>query len=547
LVQQWLPASLLVSDEGLEILQLSVGAGRFLQLAAGVPSRHLFSLVHPELRAALRAAWAEATRTGLVSTVSNVPWTLGVAGKLTTVRVIPGGQLAPGVRLVTFERADLDAEVMLPVPAQETQQLERELEQTRGRLDEVVHDRDSWIEGLSRDNAELETLNEELQVALEELESSRMEFESANLELTTLNRELAYHLAERSRANSDLQNLMAATAIAIVFLDRNLRIMRFTPTASELFHLIDADVGRPLSNLQHTLAYPELLSDAKRVLQDGLPVERQLQDVLERYFLVRWLPYRGSHDRNDGVVLTLVDITEKQQAQRVVRGERARTELQKRLVQAQEQERGRISRELHDGVGQQLTALMLGLKQLEDSTDPSDDAHANLTRRLRALRSTAQQIGREIHELALALRPTALDDLGLLGALNNHLENWVTTTGISLDFHAVGLDEARLANHVETTVYRVAQEALNNVAKHASATSISITLERRNDELLAVIEDDGVGFEEAALDMAGGGRLGLAGMRERAALVGGTLTVDSSLGKGTTLILRIPIANLPAE
>ncbi len=543
LAQRLLPVSLLVKVEGLEILQLSVGAGRYLQLAQGAPTKQLLRLVHPALRAALRTALANTTQTGHAATLPDVPWSLGGRTTSLTLRVIPGGALAPGLLLVTFEDVGLDTEAPPVGPAPEAQALKRELELARDELERLVLDRDSSIEGLNQDNAELETVNEELQAALEELAGNRTDLESINLELTAVNRELEHHLAERGRANSDLQNLMAATAIAIVFLDRDLHVMRFTPAAVDLFHFIEADIGRPLSHLQHTLVYPELLRDAERVLREGATIERQVRDRAHRYFLARLLPYQSSHVRIDGVVLTFVDITEKQQAQEIVRTERTRMDLQKRLVLAQEEERGRLSRELHDGVGQRLTALMLGLKRLEDSRQlPDEQAH-----RLRALRDIAQQVGREIHEIALALRPTALDDLGLLGALNNHLENWAASTGIGLDFHAQGLDDARVPSHVETTVYRVAQEALNNVAKHASATSVSITLERRNHELLAVIEDNGVGFVEAAPDATGGrGRLGLAGMRQRAALVGGTLTVDSSLGKGATLILRIPIANLAA-
>jgi signal transduction histidine kinase len=184
------------------------------------------------------------------------------------------------------------------------------------------------------------------------------------------------------------------------------------------------------------------------------------------------------------------------------------------------------------------------LKQLETSSELSPRG----LKKLDDLRGIAQQIGREIHELALALRPTALDDLGLLGALTNYLEGWSASTGLELDLHSSGLDGERLPSHVETTVYRVAQEALNNVVKHADARNVSVTLERRHDQLVVVIEDDGVGFSTAVpAQTSGPKRLGLSGMRERVALVDGNLTVESEPGKGTAVILRVPAEKLRSD
>jgi PAS domain S-box-containing protein len=222
--------------------------------------------------------------------------------------------------------------------------------------------------------------------------------------------------------------------------------------------------------------------------------------------------------------------------------EAARQELQQRLATAQEDERRWIARELHDQLGQHLAALSLGLQVVKDATpDPSPTRD-----RLQQLQALSELIGREVHHLALELRPTALDDLGLKTALANYAERWAERSGVELDFHDAGLDSARLPGPIETALYRVVQEALTNVARHAAARHASVILQRTPGQVVAVVEDDGDGFDAELVTAPAGAarRLGLLGMRERVALVGGTLTVDSAPGGGTTVIARVP---LPAD
>jgi PAS domain S-box-containing protein len=219
-----------------------------------------------------------------------------------------------------------------------------------------------------------------------------------------------------------------------------------------------------------------------------------------------------------------------------------RRELQQRLATAQEDERRRIARELHDHMGQHLAVLGLGLKLIKDATPDTAPTRDRLTQLL----SLTDQIGREVHEVALQLRPTALDDLGLLAALANYTEVWSERWKIEADFHAAGLDGERLPAAVETALYRVVQEALTNIRKHASAQSVSVVLQWSPGQMSAFVEDDGQGFDpEAAL--VGGSRLGVLGMRERMALVGGSLAIESTPGEGTTVIARIPLADAEGD
>jgi PAS domain S-box-containing protein len=224
------------------------------------------------------------------------------------------------------------------------------------------------------------------------------------------------------------------------------------------------------------------------------------------------------------------------QINRSEQAEASRRELQGRLATAQEDERRRIARELHDQMGQYLTALGLGLKTMEDAAVWFPETAGQLQQ----LRRLTDQIGREVHDLALEIRPTALDDFGLPTALATYAEEWSERTGVAVDFHATGLDDGRLPATIETTLYRVVQEALTNVLRHAQAKRVSLVLQRTPLGVIAVIEDDGKGFESEQGN-AVGGRLGLLGMRERLELVGGALTLESAPGNGTTVIARIPL------
>ncbi len=223
--------------------------------------------------------------------------------------------------------------------------------------------------------------------------------------------------------------------------------------------------------------------------------------------------------------------------------ESERQEVLGRIVTAQEEERRRISRELHDEIGQHLTALMLGLKSLEQEA-----TNAAIAKKVRELQWITETVGKEVHEVALGLRPTALDDLGLAQALSHYAEDWSVKSGIPVEFFHGGFDGGRLPAEVETALYRIVQEALNNILKHAGATRVSIILERKNDRGVAIVEDNGRGFDfESLADPQARRRLGLRGMEERAALVNGELKVESTPGQGTTVFVRVPLQNQNSE
>jgi signal transduction histidine kinase len=212
--------------------------------------------------------------------------------------------------------------------------------------------------------------------------------------------------------------------------------------------------------------------------------------------------------------------------------ERIARDSLRRVVEGQELERRRLARELHDETGQALTSILLGLKALEErSKDPASRAATEELREL--VVSTLQDVRR----LAVELRPSALDDFGLVAALERLAESFAEQTGISVDFQTALADE-RLPEEVETALYRIVQESLTNVVKHAQARRVSILLARKDGAVKAVVEDDGQGFDPAEQTDDG---YGLMGMRERLALLGGRLEVESGHDGGTTIAAEVPV------
>ena len=271
-------------------------------------------------------------------------------------------------------------------------------------------------------------------------------------------------------------------------------------------------------------------------------------------------------------MMTVQDITEKRQAEEVLRSahdelekrvlertadlakanetlrqevrerklaEEARGYLLQRLDSAQEEERLRISRELHDQMGQHLTALMVSFTLLENAAAQ----HAEVVQRLQPLKRLVNDVTQDLDNLIHQVRPSALDELGLKAALTNYAEEWSEISHIGVDFQSKDFDKYRLTPAVELTIYRIVQEALTNVLKHAQATQVSLILKELNQHVLAIIEDDGKGFDiEAVMNVPSmENRLGLLGMKERVVLVGGNLNIESRVGGGTTVFAKIPI------
>ena len=690
LLEEYAPPSLVTTEEH-QVVHMSERVGRYLRVAPGEPSRDLMKLIRPELRADVLIALHEAGRRrapvhvrGLAVALDGVEWTVSISVR----PVLREGDPARGFFLVVFDEAEPDAarerEVQLAAGSDPTAvQHEEELSRVRDQLRQTVEQYETQVEEARASNEELQAMNEELRSSAEELETSKEELQSVNEELTTVNQELKIKVEELAVANNDLQNLIKSSGVGTIFLDRNLRVKLSTPMARRIFNLVDADSGRPLSDITSHMMYDRLHEDVRHVLHDLRTIDREIETHDGRWHVMRLRPYRTADDRIDGVVMTFQDITDRRSAERQVRQSEERlrllidsaidyaiftmtpdgtidswnsgaqrmfgytadeivgnsferlftpedraagvspaelaragqagravderfhmrkngewfycagvttrleptgglgfakiardltdqrhaaealkrahdnleqsvedrtralqrevrdraaaqehaSDLVRKLVTSQEDERARIARDLHDQIGQQLTALRLALERLADERG-SD-------RQLGRAVALAKNIDSELGFIAWELRPAVLDDLGLAAALPRFVSDWSEHYGVVAEYRGSAFQTGLLPHEAEVAFYRIAQEALNNVAKHAHASRVDVMLESRDGSIVLVVEDDGIGFDPSTIASDGRG-IGLVGMRERAALIGASLQIESVPGDGTSIFVRCP-------
>jgi signal transduction histidine kinase len=211
-------------------------------------------------------------------------------------------------------------------------------------------------------------------------------------------------------------------------------------------------------------------------------------------------------------------------------------ELLRRIVNIQEDERRVIARELHDHLGQQLTTLRLSLETIKQEAWGRETLRA----KVEGIENIIRRLNSDVDIMAWRLRPDSLDQVGLSAALERFVREWSEHSGVEAEFHASGLSGGRLPPEVETNLYRITQEALNNVQKHAEACKVCVLLECRDGQVMLIVEDDGRGFDPDG-EVGGGGSMGLINMRERTALINGRLEIESAPGAGATLFARVQL------
>ena len=333
----------------------------------------------------------------------------------------------------------------------------------------------------------------------------------------------------------------SATDYAILALDENGLVNAWNAGAEKVFGYREQEIIGKSGTILFT---PE-------DREQGIP-ERELKIASENGSAEdeRWHIRRdGTRFYASGVMTTVKDVggfvkiardmTDKIKTEQIRRDK----EMLQRLVGAQEDERRRIARDLHDELGQLMTGLRLKLEAVRKLCE--DDRE--LCGKIDETQLIAKHLDAGIDFLAWELRPAALDDLGLRAALEKYVREWSRYAGVAAELLGSGVRQARLAPEAETNLYRIAQESLNNVHKHAKAKAVEISLDRRGAEtIVLIIEDDGQGFDpQDKMNRSKG--IGLIGMRERAALIGGTLEIESAPGKGTTVFVRVPAAAVSME
>lgn len=353
-------------------------------------------------------------------------------------------------------------------------------------------------------------------------------------------RRLELDQAERRLQLSEAWRLLAvdAAAIGTWHWDSKTGKLQGCERCRELLGLTRPTLGlRPLLSL----FYPR---EGKAVIRAALASTRAAQAFEQEFRLRRgqgehWLQIYGRPLFNEqgfpiGTYGVVINIDEQK------RTEADHRALLGRLHSAQEEERLRIARDLHDRVGQSITGLALGLKRLETTEGGRERSKA-----YEDLKAMINEISRDVHRAAIELRPTALDDFGLQGAIQTYLREWQFRTSLTVETVFTGLIDARLPPLIETTAYRIIVELFTNIARHAGASAVSLTLSRRGELLTMVVEDNGRGMEEGAIDDHPEHRhLGLLGIRERLEIIGGEIHFETAPGQGTTVFVRIRLPSL---
>ena len=336
--------------------------------------------------------------------------------------------------------------------------------------------------------------------------------------------------------------IIGSASDAIISKDLNGIIQSWNSGAEAIFgYTPDEVIGQPVTILmppERVDEEPGILARIRRgeVVNHYETVRRRKDGTLIDISL-NVSPVRDAHGVIVGASKIARDVTEQKRVASVVR----ESEMMHRIVEVQEAERARIARDLHDHIGQMLTGMRLKVERLLDIVTDNDLAKNQIM----SIREIAARMDRDVGFLSRELRPTELDTLGLDNALGGFVNEWSVQFGVDAEFQAVrsmALGDRQVPPEVETNLYRITQEALNNIVKHADATHVSVVLHSRPDSMALIIEDDGCGFDaETPRDLSGSHGFGLIGMRERTELLGGSFDIESSDDSGTSIHVRIPL------
>ena len=337
-IEQVAPPSMLVDDSH-RVIHLSESAGRYVLPSGGPLSSDVVDLVRPELRFELRSALNRVFEQRLPTCSLSILVRFDGTAHRVHLLVKPAqdnGSAEPRNAVVMFiEGEAVDESLVAPdhLASDETvRRLTQELELTQARLRTVREESEAANEELRAANEELQSINEEYRSTSEELETSKEELQSINEELQTVNSELKLKLDAISRAHSDLQNLVAATDFGTLFLDADLRIKRFTDRVTELFSITQNDEGRPITDFTHQLEYEDLGKDARAVLANLTPIRREVRSRKGIWYDIRLRPYRTVDNKIDGVVVTFVDVSERQQVEQTLRQSEEQFQQQQHLI-----------------------------------------------------------------------------------------------------------------------------------------------------------------------------------------------------------------------
>jgi two-component system, chemotaxis family, CheB/CheR fusion protein len=561
MLEQYAPASVIV-NERLEVVHLSAGAGRFLQLGEGEPSRNLMDLSRGDLRRALRTSLHYAFVKG-VPTTRQLPTTINGKPRQVVVQVRPSGPDGAGTgrfALVVFEMSE-DGPPAFAAPLEIGAagdgsgdiDAEEELGRTRELLESTRAAHDETVAELQTVNEELRSINEEQKAATEELETGREEIQSINEELTTINQEYQSTIEELKHTNADLQNLIESTEIGTVFLDRSLRIRRFTPAVCSFFNFVAADQGRPFADITHRLDYPHLAADVARVLALQVRVEREADSDTGESYIVRISPYRSLEGGNDGVVLTFFDNT-------VQHGVREELREAKAIAERANVAKGTFLSTLSHEFRTPLNAI-LGYADVVSLDGPLNAAQEKKLERIKVggwhlaamiedILSFAKLDGG--HEI---VKPVPLDARAVAHEAVELLGPTASEKGLAFQLDVPATPVPLVSDIAKTRMILV--NLCGNAVKFTQSGEVRLAVHGEADRVSFDVSDTGIGVapehRERVFDRfwqvdgtstrsAGGLGIGLAAAREYARLLGGDVALESSeRGQGSMFRLWLPL------
>ncbi|MEX1184094.1 MAG: chemotaxis protein CheB [Gemmatimonadota bacterium] len=556
MLEQYAPASVVVNDR-MDAVHLSAGAGRFLRPGGGEPTHNVLVMANGEMRKVLRTALHHAFESGS-STMRQVRTEVDGVEREMRVHVRPAASDGNGGRfaLVVFDTAEIDAAPASAVrpdgrPTAIETELEEELSRTRDLLESTSDAHDRTIAELQTVNEELQSINEEQKAASEELETGREEIQSINEELTTINQEHQSTIEELKRTNEDLQNLIESTEIGTIFLDRAMRIRRFTPAVSSLFNFVPTDQGRPLSHITHRLQYDALLEDVSAVLSTLERIEHEVQSDTGKSYIMRISPYRSLAGTSEGAVLTFFDNTAQH---------RAREELRAATVAAETANlaKGTFLSTLSHEFRTPLNGILgyADLLQVEGKLSQSQE------QKVERIKAGGWHLAAMIDEILgfakldggyEVVEAEPMDARALAREAAYLIEPAVDAKALSFM-----LDLPTEAVMIVTDPGKVRQILMNlcgNAVKYTETGGVRIRVSAESGGVSFEVSDTGIGIaaehhirifdrfwqvDGGATRPAGGLGIGLAAAREYALLLGGTVQVVSAPGAGATFRLWLP-------
>jgi len=581
-LSKFAPPSLVV-DRDSNIVHMSDSAGRFLRHVGGEPSRNVLQLVLPELRLEMRTALYQAMQSGNSVEAQRVLIKREEKTFIVNVIVRPFTDDAAGsdFALVLFEEIEQTMNGVTPEAQAQHQdvvlhQLEAELQRSKEKLQETIEHAEVSHEELRASNEELQAINEELRSATEELETSKEELQSVNEELITVNYELKVKVEETGKANDDLNNLIASTDIATIFVDRALRIKRFTPRAADIFSIIPSDIGRSLLDITHRLDYDMLAEDVSATFETLRLVEREVRSNDGRFYIVRLLPYRTTEDKIEGAVMTFFDISSRREAEEKVRASeewirrvaanKAAAEgvpLQT-MAEARDEFLSVMSHELRHPlnliyINAELMARMQAVQDSAAALRATAIIRNSVAAQARIIDDLMEMSRLHTGKLAMSCRD---EDVGALARrLVDLLRASPATETVDLYYDGPALPVLIYADAVR--VEQVLLNLLNNALRFTPAGgAVTLSVQPEHGEARIDVSDTGEGIVAEALphifDMyshrsaaaarnKGGLGIGLSLVRQIVELHGGRVAANSpGLGGGSTFTVWLPLSRTTA-